>query len=83
MPSGTKKSQYTFRRIVASETISASELATSERLLARFVALAYAAEHPHLFAGGTVEPSGGPTLSCSEVALRDANGSLTELTEYE
>ena len=49
MPDGAGKSKCTFRRTVAPEHISASELDTAERLLTRFVALAYAGEHPDLF----------------------------------
>jgi hypothetical protein len=49
MTDGGGKSKCTFRRIVAPELISASELETVERLLARFVALAYAADNPDLF----------------------------------
>ena len=56
MPGGTRKSKCTFSRIVAPEPISTSELETAERLLARFVALAYAGEHPDLFTPGRDEP---------------------------
>ena len=69
MPSGTRKSQCTFRRIVAPEPISASELDTAERILARFVALAYAGEHPDLFTPGTDDSPAGPTFSPSAVTL--------------
>jgi hypothetical protein len=68
MASGARKSKYTFRRIVAPESISASELDIAERLLARFVALAYAGENPDLFAPGTDGPA-GPTFSSSAVPL--------------
>jgi hypothetical protein len=67
MPSEVKKSKCTFRRIVAPEPIPASELDTAERILARFVALAYAGDHPDLFTPGTDEPPDGPTLTCSAV----------------
>jgi hypothetical protein len=46
MPSGNGKSKCTFRRIVAPESISAAELDTMERILARLVALAYTRHHP-------------------------------------
>jgi hypothetical protein len=55
MPSGTRKAKCTFRRIVAPEPISVSELDTAERLLARFVALAYVSDHRGLFTSGTEE----------------------------
>ena len=55
MQGGARKSKCTFSRIVAPEPISASELDTAERLLARFVALAYAGEHPDLFTPGRDE----------------------------
>jgi hypothetical protein len=70
MTDGAGKSKCTFRRILASEPISASELETAERLLARIVAVAYADEHRDLFTPGTDEPpsvNGGPTLSSSAV----------------
>jgi len=83
MPSGTRKSKCTFRRTVASEPISASELETAERLLARFVALAYAAEHPDLFKAGTIEALGGPTFSSSAVSLVAQTVSSIEVAQYE
>jgi hypothetical protein len=49
MPAGTGKSKCTFRRILASDAISASELKAAERIVARFVALAYARDNPGLF----------------------------------
>ena len=67
MPSETRKLKCTFRSIVAPEPISASELDTAERLLARFVALAYAAEHPDLF---TPEQSSRSSGSDSAPLLR-------------
>jgi hypothetical protein len=83
MASGTRKSKCRFRRIVASEPVSAPELETAERLLARFVALAYAAEQPDLFAGGTAEPPGGETFSSSAVPLVAQTVSSTEVAQYE
>jgi len=53
---------------------------TAERLLARFVALAYAAEHPDLFTPGTDEPPGGAefVLFCGTISgtncLNDRSG---------
>jgi hypothetical protein len=79
MPAGAGKSKCTFRRIVAPEPISASEVEAAERILARLVARAYAAEHPDLFASGTAKVetaesspghtsrTDGPALACSEV----------------
>jgi hypothetical protein len=83
MPSGTRKSKCTFRRIAAPEHISASELDTVERLLARFVALAYAGEHPDLFTSRTDEPPSGPTLSSSAVTLVARTVSVAEVAQYE
>jgi len=83
MPSGTRKSKCTFRRIAAPQPVSAPEFETAERLLARFVALEYAAEHPDLFAGGTTEPPGGQTFSSSAVPLIAQTLSSTEVAQYE
>ena len=77
MASGTRKSKCTFRRIAASQPVSAAELETAEQLLARFVALAYAAENPDLFPGGIAEPHGGQTSS-SAVPLVAPTVSSTE-----
>jgi hypothetical protein len=63
MPSGTRKSKCTFRGIVAPEPISASELGTAERVLARFVALAYVSDHPDLFTLGMGAPPEEPHFS--------------------
>ena len=49
MPTRAGEKKCAFRRTVAAEPISAPELETAERLLARFVALAYAGDHPDLF----------------------------------
>jgi hypothetical protein len=69
MPSGTRKSKCTFRRIVAPEPISAPDLDTAERLLARFVALAYASDRPDLFTAEPDQQSGMPTspLLCGNI----------------
>jgi hypothetical protein len=83
MASGTRKSKCEFRRIVASEPVSAPELETVERLLARFVALTYAAEHPDLFGGGTVEPPGGQNFSSAAVPLVAQTVLSTEAAQYE
>ena len=69
MPRETRKSKCEFRRIVAPEPVSASELDNAERLLARFVALAYAAEYPDLFTPRTDDPQIEPTFSSSAVTL--------------
>jgi hypothetical protein len=66
MPSGTKKSKCTFRKVIGPEPVAASELNCVERTLARFVALAYAADHAGLFTVDTAEPFNG-TTSLSEV----------------
>jgi hypothetical protein len=83
MPSGTRKSKCTFRKIVASEPSSVSELDTAERILARFVALAYAGDHPDLFTPGTDERPDGPTLSSSAVPLVARTVSAAEVAQYE
>ena len=83
MASGTRKSKCRFRRSIALESISASELDTAERLLARFVALAYAAEHPDLFTAGTAEELSGPALSSSAVPLGPQTVSPTDVAPYE
>ena len=83
MPNGTTKLQYRFRGIVAPEPISASQLDTAERILARLVALAYADDHPDLFTPGTDEPNDGPTLSSSAVLLVAPTVSVAEDTPYE
>jgi hypothetical protein len=82
MPSGTRKSKCTFRGIVAPKPISASELDTAERVLARFVALAYVGDHPDLFTVGTDEPPDRP-LSSSAVTLVARTVSVAEVTQYE
>ena len=83
MPSGTRKAKSTFRRIVAPEPISASELDAAERLLARFVALAYAGEHPDLFTRGTDEPPNEPIFSSSAVPLVARTVLAAEVAQYE
>lgn len=55
--------------MVAPELIAASEFDTAERILARFVALAYANDHPDLVTAGTEEQSGVRNLSSSAVLL--------------
>jgi hypothetical protein len=82
MPSGTRKSKCTFRGIVAPEPISASELGTAERVIARFVALAYASDHPDLFTVGTDAPPEEP-LSSSAVTLVARTALAAEVTQYE
>jgi len=83
MPSGTRKSKCVFRRIIAPDPIPASELDTVERVLARFVALAYAGEHPDLFTPGKDEPPSGPSLSSSAVTLVARTASMAEVAQYE
>ena len=67
MPSRADKCKLEFQRMVAPEPIAASELDSAERILARFVALAYAGDHPDLFTAGTEEQSGVPILPSSAV----------------
>ena len=78
-----ERSKCTFRRISAPEPIAASELDTAERILARFVALAYAGDHPDLFPAGTNEPPDGPTLASSAVTLVARTASAAEVAQYE
>jgi hypothetical protein len=72
MPSGTKKSKCAFRKVLALEPVSASDSNCAERILARFVALAYAADYPILFTPGTDEALNG-THSLSELSSSDTN----------
>jgi hypothetical protein len=79
MLAGAGKSKFAFHRILAPEPISVLELDAVERLLARFVALAYAGDHPDLFSSaadmpelaelpkssGRASRSDGPAFSCS------------------
>jgi hypothetical protein len=83
MPSGSRKSKLTFRRIVAPEPISASTLDTAERILARFVALSYVGDHSGLFTPGAEEPPDAPTLPSSEVTSVARAVSAAEVTQYE
>jgi hypothetical protein len=82
MASGTRKSKCRFRNIVAPELPSASALETAERILARFVALAYARDHQDLFAVGTEETRAGH-LSSSAVTLGARRASTAEVAQYE
>jgi hypothetical protein len=84
MPRGTRKSKCTFRGIVAPDPISASQLETAERILARFVALAYAGDNSDLFSpkasnrelaelpgcSGNTSGSIWPVFSCSDGIIR-------------
>ena len=69
MPSRASKSKLAFQRTVAPEPIAASELDSAERILARFVALAYAGDHPDLFTAEPNRQSGLPTsrLFCGNI----------------
>lgn len=58
MTKEASKSKLAFRKTVASEAIAASEFDTAERILARFVALAYAGDHPEAFTDETKEYPG-------------------------
>jgi hypothetical protein len=95
MPAGAGKSKCTFRRIVAPAPVSASELEAAERILARFVALAYAAEHPDLFSSKSAKPetaesssdytsrNDGPALACSGVPLVARTTVAVEIAQHE
>ena len=51
MGKGKVKAKLTFKRNYASEPLSADKQARLERNLAKLVALAFASDHPELFAG--------------------------------
>jgi hypothetical protein len=46
---GRKKREFKFRASIANEPMLAAEWDAAERLLARLIARAYAADHPELF----------------------------------
>jgi hypothetical protein len=97
MPAGASKSKCAFRRIVASDAISAPELAVAERILARLVALAYAGDNPDLFSseadqagtGGTSgssdqgSRSDGSAFSCSALPLVARTAAAAEIGQHE
>jgi hypothetical protein len=66
MPRGTRKLKCAFRRSIAPDPISGSDLDTVERILAQFVARAYASDHPDFFTTETGESCDGPMLSPGE-----------------
>ena len=45
----TSKERFTFRATLAEKPMPAEEFAAAERMLARLIARAYAADHPKLF----------------------------------
>jgi hypothetical protein len=53
MPRRGSRTKLVVQRTLAPEPIAPSELETVERILARFVALAYVGDNPDLFAAGT------------------------------
>jgi hypothetical protein len=61
------KSKLAVRKIVVPVPITASELDTVERILARFVALTYVADRPNLFTAETEEKPVVSILSSSAV----------------
>ena len=50
MAKGKAKSKITITYKIASEPMSSQEVQTAERILAKMIARAYAADHPELFA---------------------------------
>jgi hypothetical protein len=63
MPTGATRSKCGFRKLVAPEPVSATELDSAERILVRLVAIAYAGDHPDLFTPGTSNRPDGRTTS--------------------
>jgi len=74
-----KKSRFTIRRTYSAEPMSLDEWRAAEKVLARLVAEAYAADHPEIFGpvsgetsdgvGGQIEPAekdGGPDEDLQE-----------------
>ena len=82
MPRGSGKSKCTFRRTFAPDPICSAELDAVERLLARFVALAYSDANADLFRTETLELSSEPALTPAAVPL-SAQASSTEVAQYE
>lgn len=68
------KSKLAFQRTVAPEPVTVSELDSAERILARFVALAYVGDHPDHVSGGTEEQLDPPVPSCPVVTSVAPNG---------
>lgn len=64
-----KRRPITITRVVAPEPIPAEDLAAAERMLARLVARAYAADHPELFGKHTdsSEDHSGPPAAAAAV----------------
>ena len=58
MPTEARKPRISFRRMVLPEPIAELELVAAERILARLVALAFAADHPDLFTSETEVQAG-------------------------
>ena len=78
MPRGTTRPKCAFRKVIAPEAVPSSESNCAERILARFVALAYAADHAVMFTSGTDEVLNG-TDPVSEVPSLAQMTSTTEV----
>jgi len=72
MASGRSRSRFTVRRTVGPERMSLAEWEAAERILARLVARAYAAEHPELFGPRLGEVLGHQVPGSSPTARADA-----------
>lgn len=83
MASQANKSKLAIRKMVATESISASDLDNAERILARLVALGYVGDHPDLFKAGSGEQSGLAILSSSAVPSLAPTALVTEDAEHE
>jgi hypothetical protein len=95
MPTGAGKAKCVFRTTVAPDPISASAMETAERILSRFVALAYAADHPDLFSSKAEKPEtaesssdhtsrkDGPVLASSGVPLVARTTVAVEIAQHE
>lgn len=60
MVSGRGKRRFTVRRTIAAERMPVEDWQMAERLLAKMVARAFAAEHPELFGAHLARALGGP-----------------------
>ena len=77
MPSRASTPKLAVRKTVASEAIAASEVEIAERILARFVALAYIGDHPDLIAADTEEQP-APPVPCGPVVTSVAPNGFRE-----
>jgi len=88
MAKGGARRRFTFRATVAAEPMAAEDLQAAERILARLIARAYAADHPELFATPQAQDDqiAGPDLhGCTRRPLtpREAGPASREGEEHE